>query len=437
MNTGILGVDDPSAKKKGMRKIILLAVTVLLSVSVVSCGLYPNLSGKKRNSSDNDPDSEPVNLKAYDAYMSDVLRVVFSDAGDENYAFSPLNLYLALSMTAETTDGDSLQQILDVLHQPDLDSLRSSSEDLLRSCLLEETNEKLLLGNSLWMNSDWDFNQAVIDSMSEYYQASAFSGDPSSEEFNRKLQEWLHTQTEGLIDTSTYRMDPGMVLGLYSTVDYAGKWSRPFESEGVPGYIFHAPSGDISSDFLQLENITLREYYGDHFSCVVKDMNKNGSVRFVLPEEGMTPKELLQDEELLHFMSANPEKWEKTTLHKNAKMMMPQIDFTSRLEMTDMLEKLGVKDIFQSSDADFSRVSENPQGLEISSIEQENRIVMDRDGVKAASITSSVEICWGISEEPEMDWKFILDRPFLFEIVSESGVPLFVGIVNVPWKYIW
>lgn len=27
---------------------------------------------------------------------------------------------------------------------------------------------------------------------------------------------------------------------------------------------------------------------------------------------------------------------------------------------------------------------------------------------------------------------FVLDRPFVFEIMSETGIPIFVGIVNNP-----
>ena len=33
-------------------------------------------------------------------------------------------------------------------------------------------------------------------------------------------------------------------------------------------------------------------------------------------------------------------------------------------------------------------------------------------------------------EEQEID--FILDRPFLFAITSQDGLPLFVGVVNQP-----
>ena len=461
MNKGISDVEDFPAKKIRTWRIVLVSVAVVLAVSLAVYALYPHLLGKI-NSSESQSGSKPasvidskseqkteqeparvmasaeypsssdpseVRLDGYDAYMSDVMRVVFSDARDENCVFSPLSLYLALSMAAEITDGNSL------LHQPDLDSLRSFSGSLWRSCLQEGTDEKLMLGNSLWMNSDWECDQTLMETLTGYYFASAFSGDPTSEEYNQMFREWIRTQTDGLIENPDICLDPDMVLGLYSTVNYAAKWTNPFAMDAVPGCIFHAPSGDISCAFLNLERATLQEFCGDHFSCVEKALNGNGSVRFILPEKGVTPQELLQDEELLLFLSTDSEGWGRAETHDNSKMMMPQIDFSTHQDLKGILDTLGVKDVFRSSDADFGKISGESQGLEISSVEQDNRVIMDAEGVKAVSITS-VQIAIGRSEEPEPDWEFILDRPFLFEIVSESGVPLFVGIVNVPWT-IW
>ena len=48
---------------------------------------------------------------------------------------------------------------------------------------------------------------------------------------------------------------------------------------------------------------------------------------------------------------------------------------------------------------------------------------------KASSLTIMM-YCGAVMPEDEVD--FILDRPFLFEIVSETGLPLFVGVVNAP-----
>ena len=48
----------------------------------------------------------------------------------DNVVYSPLSLYMALGMTAEITDGNSRQQILDVLGQSDIETLRSHSKSI-------------------------------------------------------------------------------------------------------------------------------------------------------------------------------------------------------------------------------------------------------------------------------------------------------------------
>ena len=42
----------------------------------------------------------------------------------DNQAYSPLSLFMALGMSAEITDGNSRQQILDALHQSDTQAMR-------------------------------------------------------------------------------------------------------------------------------------------------------------------------------------------------------------------------------------------------------------------------------------------------------------------------
>ncbi len=41
---------------------------------------------------------------------------------EENRVYSPLSLYMALAMLAELTDGNSRQQVLDLLDVPDLET---------------------------------------------------------------------------------------------------------------------------------------------------------------------------------------------------------------------------------------------------------------------------------------------------------------------------
>ena len=49
------------------------------------------------------------------------------EAGDENFVYSPLSLYLCMSIVAESADGNTRQEILDLLGVPDIETLRATS----------------------------------------------------------------------------------------------------------------------------------------------------------------------------------------------------------------------------------------------------------------------------------------------------------------------
>ncbi|MBQ1887296.1 MAG: serpin family protein, partial [Firmicutes bacterium] len=56
------------------------------------------------------------------------------------------------------------------------------------------------------------------------------------------------------------------------------------------------------------------------------------------------------------------------------------------------------------------------------------RVKADEDGVEAAAYT--VIMVKATSAMPEEPIEFTVDRPFIFEIISSEGLPLFTGVVN-------
>lgn len=59
------------------------------------------------------------------------------------------------------------------------------------------------------------------------------------------------------------------------------------------------------------------------------------------------------------------------------------------------------------------------------------RVTTDEEGVEAAAYTVFSLSATSAGEMPE-ELDFVLDRPFLFAITGQDGLPLFVGAVNHP-----
>ena len=147
----------------------------------------------------------------------------------------------------------------------------------------------------------------------------------------------------------------------------------------------------------------------------------------VLPDEGYSPAELLKDAQVLEYMTQNGT-W-KNNKYTLVDLSVPKFDVSSQTDLRDGLQELGVTDLFDAQKADFSPLTDDSDGIALGKAEQDARVLIDEDGCKAVAMTV-MTYCGAAMPEDEVD--FILDRPFLFEIVSATGLPLFVGVVNDP-----
>ena len=87
--------------------------------------------------------------------------------GEGNGVYSPISLWFALAMLAETVDGDSRQEILDALGATDLEQLREWADILWHDLYLDNGTASVLLGTSLWLNEGMNFRQETVDALAE------------------------------------------------------------------------------------------------------------------------------------------------------------------------------------------------------------------------------------------------------------------------------
>ncbi len=365
---------------------------------------------------------------AYFEYFKEVVSAMSNPDSKENFVFSPLSLYLALGMTAEISDGQSRQQILDVLHEEDIESLRNNSKSLFEVTYADDGMATCILADSLWTNNKCKYDSKVLETLAAYYYASAFTGDPASAKYTEMYRSWINEQTDGLLSdyVQDMKLDPQTVLALVSTVNYSAKWNFPFDEQATKPATFHAPDKDLTCDFMKAENQTIF-YRGESFDSISLDTNGNGYMRLILPNEGTSPEALLSDEECLGFMLNKNNVAKKDML---VTLSLPKFDISNSLDLNGKLKKMGITDIFNSSSADFSTLGTGEDNLFISQAIQNVRVTIDEEGCKAAAVTAMMLA--GAAMPPDDRIELVFDRPFIFEIVSPTGVPLFIGIVNQP-----
>lgn len=371
----------------------------------------------------------------FDVFFSNSTRVFLSDAEAKNKVYSPLCLYMALGMSAEITDGNTRRQILDALAQEDIDTLRSHARSIWQANYMDDGMAKCVLATSLWTNNKFTYDQNTIDTLASNYYSSVFTGDPASKQYNKLLRDWLNEQTDGLLEdhVSNIDMTPGMdletVLTLASTVNYSGKWNNKFSKDNTRPGTFYSPNGDVQCDFMNAKR-DMTYFWGDKFASVSLGLENNGSMRFILPDEGISAEELLNDDEALGFMiNAGGAARYPNSEYVTVNMSVPKFDVSSGIDLEDGLRELGVTDIFDVESSDFTPLTDSVDIVRLDKATQASRVMIDEEGCKAASLTIMLNAGAG---RPTGEADFVLDRPFIFEIISETGLPLFVGIVNDP-----
>lgn len=362
------------------------------------------------------------------------IRQFLSGGEGENRVCSPLNVTMALAMLAEVTDGESRQQILELLGAPDLDALRARTQALWKVSYQDDGLVKSVLANSLWLREGMGYRAETLENLAAYYYAASFSGQMGSPEYDALLQAWINEQTGGLLQeqASGLQMSPETVLALVSTIYFKAPWTDSFPAFLTAEGLFHSPDGDQTVDFMHRSDTT-SYYWGERFGAAGLGMGNNGTMWLLLPDEGVTPEELLRDEEAMSFLLL-PRKtdWEQQkTLQVN--YTVPKFDVSSDLNLIDSLKALGIQDVFDPSISDFSPLTADTDELYVSQVKHAARVLIDEEGCEAAAYTVILVAEAAAFEEPEPEEiDFILDRPFLFVITNAGGLPLFVGVVNHP-----
>lgn len=411
----------------------LPSIPMAIRAKAVSVAEYPDYEWEYRQN------AEQTQIQLLDFFSSSI-RTTLSGASGANQAYSPINLYMALAVTAELTGSNTRTQILDQLNIDSIDTLRAQANELWNACY-RDGNNHTLLANSLWLDNGLDYNQDTMDALAEIYYTSVYQGDLGSSKTNKAIRAWLNNQTNGLlkqeIQNAGIQPDPNTipVLALYSTVYFQAKWSDTvqFSAANNTADTFHAPSGKVACTFMNKKELESNYYWGKDFGAIYLNMKGDNQMWLILPDEDKTVDDVLTSGEYLQAI-LSPESYYSEEENTNRKYMkinlsLPKFDIRANGDLKEDLQAMGITDIFDSR-ADFTASVESSIPVWITNVNQATRVAIDEEGVTAASYIEFPAA--GAAPPPEEIIDFILDRPFIFVITNTYNLPLFAGVVNEP-----
>ncbi len=365
-----------------------------------------------------------------DVFFTQITEALLSGAADRNVACSPVNVYMALAMLAEVTEGESRQQILDALGADSIEALRTQAGHVWNAHYCADNATTLTLANSLWLDRNLAYNDPTVRTLADSYYTSVLQGQLGSEEVNAALRSWINQQTGGLLEQQAagIELPPETLLALASTVYYRCHWAGGYSfipknnTEGI----FYGPQSEKTVTYMNQYLDHGPYYYGDNFGAAFLRLADGSRMWLILPDEGSAPTALLEAGIL------------QTILHDQAECMqikvnlsLPKFDISANFQLEDAMRSVGIADVFSTA-ANFSGIlQQDTDSDSLGVATHAARVTIDEEGIEAAAYT----ILADAGSAPPMDTAeihLVLDRPFLFLIESRDGLPLFAGIVNEP-----
>jgi serpin B len=341
-----------------------------------------------------------------------------------NSLISPLSVMLALAMTANGADGETLAQMEELLGAGIPLAELNRYLHSYASSLPSEEKSRLNVANSIWIRDDGDRLQVKPDFLqrnADYYGAAAYKSRFGPQTV-KDVNDWVKAKTDGMIDTILDDIDESDILFLINAVMFDAEWKDVYNEYQIRKGDFTDITGTLQNvDFMHSSE---RKYLEDDMAIGFIKPYAGGRYSFaaLLPNENIPT-----GEDINSLTGARPVDIVANAHHELVDVSMPKFEYEYGIEMNNALSDLGIPNAFDMSKADFSRMGTSSDGpLYISLVLHKTFISVDELGTKAGAATI-VAMVPG-SSAPHDPKVVILDRPFVYAIIDNAtNLPIFIG----------
>ncbi len=350
------------------------------------------------------------------------------EEGAENKVYSPVNLYMALTILSEITGGDTRKEVLSLLGAESVEQLRTQCQTLWKQLYLDDGIGKRVLANSLWLREGFPFQEDIIQKLAASYYASTYQVPMGTEETNQAIQAWVNQQTGNILANEAKNVQTDAketVMILLSTLYFYDQWATPFHQSATAPDLFTKEDGEtLTCDFMH-STWTGSFMQTSDYTAATKNFERGGGMLFLLPQEGKSLADLVSGNALNTLFGGES----KENKFSQIILSVPKFDVTASLDWVENLKAMGVQKAFDDKTSNYTPLTREPN-IYVDKIQQATRVKIDEIGCTAASYVEMAINAGGA--QPQETCVLNLDRPFLFLIYSEDHIPLFLGVIQEP-----
>lgn len=346
-----------------------------------------------------------------------------SDRYAGSVVFSPLSMQFLLGMSLNGAQGETADQISNVLGFGAGQTATVNQYFLSLIKQLPDLDKKttLAFANAVYANKNHQLLETFKNSLGQYYEADVSNVDFSDKETLSKINSWCSKHTKSLIPSIIDDLTGAELAVLLNATYFKSSWKSPFKEENTSEKTFTLEDGNtkrvpmmaMKEDFIYTEN--------ENYCAVNLPYGNNSySMTVFLPSEGKTladVTESLRDLDMTTFFGSS---W----ANYQVDLWLPRFEIKFNINLKEILSEMGMPNAFDRNKANFKSMSDIETYLDL--VQQNTVIKVNERGTEAVSVSSGK---WMPTAPPPLpSTVFHADRPFVYFISERSSKAiLFAG----------
>jgi len=354
------------------------------------------------------------------------LYLALAKGSTENLFFSPFSIMTAIAMTHTGAQANTMEEIRKVLHLPEnKEDIYDGFHDVVKDIKTPVNEYELRTSNMAYVSDKLalleEFASVLTNKFHSISKTVNFgASEEVRSEINQAVEKETNSRIKDLIPTGVLNGLTRMVL--VNAVYFKGSWMKQFDEAATKTLPFWTTKDTSVNIPMMYIKDNFRLFHNRDLGAKLLSMDYEGgrlSMVIVLPDE---VDGLAAMEDKLATMDLNT--IDKRMGSIKVEVTLPKFKLEESLELSPVLQGMGIKDLFDEGKADLSGIG-GTKDLFVSNVIHKAFLEVNEKGSEAAAATGVVMMTRMMIREPP---PFKADHPFFFYIRDRrSNLILFSG----------
>lgn len=353
-------------------------------------------------------------------FSTQLYEKIVSDENKNNMIFSPLSVWMVLSMATLGSQGKTKSQLTNVLHLNDDKKIQNYGVKTLVEKINALKNVELKIINKIFLDNNLELNKNYKNLTKSIYKSTVdkinFSNSiNASNHINKWIEKNTNTRIKEIIRSDELSKDTGLIL--VNAVYFKGQWKNKFDILATNTEPFYLDNGQIKNVSMMHTEGNFKVGYLSEIDAefielpYASDNNSNAmSMIVIIPKNNTNLRVVEKSMKNIKISRLLSGKITELSLS------LPKFKIESKVNLVTPLMELGLTDMFDES-ANFSDIVDAP--VKVSKVVQKAFLEINEEGSEASAATE-FEIENRFGSEDILPHVIKINHPFMMIIVKKK-----------------